>query len=78
MQVLLLDHRPSLLFPRIQEFCRLNFSIKKSKEYFKSISKVFLDKAFLRVFNRRIGVCRRTPKNFIDSANCSLKIEKSW
>jgi hypothetical protein len=25
-----------------------------------------------------LGVCRRTPKNSIDSAHCSLKIEKSW
>ena len=24
-----------------------------------------------------LGVCRRTPKNFIDSVHCSLKIEKS-
>jgi CheY-like chemotaxis protein len=25
-----------------------------------------------------LGACRRTPKNFIDSAHCSLKIGKSW
>jgi hypothetical protein len=25
-----------------------------------------------------LGVCRRTPNNFIDSVDCSLKIEKSW
>jgi hypothetical protein len=24
-----------------------------------------------------LGVCRRTPNNFIDSVDCSLKIEKS-
>ena len=27
---------------------------------------------------KELGVCRRTPNNFIDSADCSLKIEKSW
>jgi hypothetical protein len=25
-----------------------------------------------------LGVCRRTPKTFIESTPCSLKIEKSW
>jgi len=25
-----------------------------------------------------LGACRRTPNNFVDSVDCSLKIEKSW
>jgi len=28
--------------------------------------------------NIGLGACRRTPNNFVDSVDCSLKIEKSW
>jgi hypothetical protein len=26
----------------------------------------------------RLGVCRRTPRNFIDFVHCYLKIENGW
>ncbi len=40
---------------------------------------LMMKRTALRVFLPLcLGVCRRTPNNFIDSVNCSLKIENSW
>ena len=36
------------------------------------------DRGILWIGILRLGVCRKTPKNVVDSGPCSLKTEESW